>query len=115
MPWQRGWGGCGGVEGGGRSGEEEPWPNTAFLGRLSGTGKAVTHGNHSEPTHKMGRGLGGQFSCHSGFEMFLRPCVPRVGAPVAPDRSRDGPGQGTFLIWGPGALVGEDWVGSKPG
>ena len=47
--------------------------------------------------------------------MFLRPCVPRVGAPVAPDRRRDGPGQGAFLIWGSGALVGEDWVGSKPG
>lgn len=109
MPWR---GRGGGVAG---AGSRNRGLTTAFLGRLSGTGKAVTLGNHSEPTHEMGRGLGGQFSCHSGLKKFLRPCVPRVGAQVAPDRRRDWPGQGALLIWGSGALVGEEWVGSKPG
>ena len=46
--------------------------------------------------------------------MFLRPCVLRVGALVVPDRRGDGPGQGAFLNWGSGALVEQEWVGSKP-
>ena len=100
--------------GGGQEQGGGGWPNIAFLGRLSGTGKAATHGNHSEPTREMGRGLGGQFSCHLGLEMFLRPCVLRVGALVVPDRRGDGPGQGAFLNWGSGALVEQEWVGSKP-